>query len=86
MCLEKAGPLPTPIVFKEPEPGLPVPENLGQLMQMQMSAVSRPTPTELKAAIVILAEADLPLPKPLDQLMKIGVSAVSGPIPMNLKP
>lgn len=83
MCLEKAGPLPTLIVFKESEPGLPVPENLGKLMQM--SAVSRPTPTEPKASIIILAESDLPVPKPLDRLMKPGVSAVSGPIPMNLK-
>ena len=80
MCLEKAGPLPTPIMFKESEPGLPVPENLGQLMQM--NAVSRPTPTEPKASIVILAESDLPVPKPLSQLMRAGVSAVSGPVPM----
>lgn len=82
MCLEKAGPLPAPIVFKEPESGLPVPETLDQLIQMQMSEISRLTPTEPKASIVILAEEDFPVPKPLDQHMRAGVSAVSGPIPM----
>ncbi|MDQ1276494.1 MAG: hypothetical protein QG610_2072 [Euryarchaeota archaeon] len=82
MCLEKAGPLPAPIVFKELEFGLPVPETPDQLIQMQMSEIYRPTPTEPKVSIVILAEEDFPVPKPLDQLMRAGVSAVSGPIPM----
>lgn len=82
MCLEKSGPLPTPIISKETEPGLPVPENLSQLMQMQMNAISRPMPTEPKAVSIYLSEADLPVPKPLDQFMRAGVSAVSGPIPM----
>jgi len=85
MSLEKAGPLPTPIASEETEAGLPVPENLDQLMQTQMNEVSGPTPTKTEAASVYLDEAGLPVPKPLDQLMRVGVSAVSGPVPMETK-
>lgn len=85
MSLEKSGPLPTPIASEETEAGLPVPENLDQLIQTQMNEVSGPTPTKTEAASVYLDETGLPVPKPLDQLMRIGVSAVSGPVPMESK-